>query len=391
MPASEPLTSSKYFIFLSILSGLVGAFIHPLMSYFLVDELQVAPMFIGVYMVAVTISGLVVSQFFGGLADKGTSSRRLFMLANLGIIFALLIYINTHWFALVLMAGVSLMAIGNASTPQMLTLSRQWASHHPINIDQFNARIRAGISVAWMIGPPLAFTILATVGFTGVFGIAIGIAVIGIIFVWRMIPEQPVVKSKAKHEPAAKASLSFWCITMAVVFASLGNNMYTSSLPLYTIRELELPSYTPGVLMGIVASMEIPVMLLSSRVSARVGKHNLMTFAFCCGVLFYTGIFFAETFWQLLALQVFNALFYGLFAGVGLSLMQELIPKRIGFTSAVYSNAFKIGVMIGASCTGLVAQFFSFQYAMIGAALASVLAILCMFGFRYSLPQIESA
>ncbi len=377
-------TSSKIFILLSILTGLVGAFIHPLMSYFLVDELQVEPKFIGVYMVSVTLSGLVISQFCGGLADKGVSSRRLFIFANLGIILALVIYINTHWFWLVLLAGVGLMAIGNASTPQMLTLSRQWANHHPVNIDQFNARIRAGISVAWMIGPPIAFTVLASAGFLGVFSIAIGIAIL-------VIPEQTPVKASTKHDAKVAAPITFWCITLAVVFASLGNNMYTSSLPLYTIRELGLPSYTPGVLMGLVASMEIPVMLLSSRFAGRFGKDKLMLFAFVCGAIFYTGVFFADSFLQLLLLQVFNALFYGLFAGVGLSLMQELLPQRIGFTSAVYSNGFKVGVMIGATLTGLVAQFVSFRYANIGAAIASILAMFFVMAFRHYKHQQQAA
>ena len=189
MTFSTAPISAKYFIFLSILTGLVGSFIHPLMSFFLVDELQVQPMYIGVYMTAVTVAGLVISQYLGNLADKGGSSRKMYMLANVGIISALLVYINTHLFVLVLLAGVGLMAFGNASTPQMLTLSRQWAGTQKINIPQFNARIRAGISVAWMIGPPIAFTVLASVGFTGVFGLAILVAVIGILFVWKCLPE----------------------------------------------------------------------------------------------------------------------------------------------------------------------------------------------------------
>jgi SET family sugar efflux transporter-like MFS transporter len=167
--------------------------------------------------------------------------------------------------------------------------------------------------------------------------------------------------------------------------------MYTSSLPLYTIRELGLPSYTPGVLMGLVASMEIPVMLLSSRFAGRFGKDKLMLFAFVCGAIFYTGVFFADSFLQLLLLQVFNALFYGLFAGVGLSLMQELLPQRIGFTSAVYSNGFKVGVMIGATLTGLVAQFVSFRYANIGAAIASILAMFFIMAFRHYKHQQQAA
>lgn len=58
-------SSTAMFVGLSILTGLMGAFIHPVMSYFLVEGLNVAPMYIGLYMIAVTLSGLAISQRLG--------------------------------------------------------------------------------------------------------------------------------------------------------------------------------------------------------------------------------------------------------------------------------------------------------------------------------------
>mgnify|MGYP000109047805 CR=1 FL=1 len=88
-------STASLFISLSVLTGLVSAFVSPLMSYFLVDFLQTPPMYIGVYMTAVTLSGLVLSQWLGSLADKGISANKMYMIANSGIILALIIYINT--------------------------------------------------------------------------------------------------------------------------------------------------------------------------------------------------------------------------------------------------------------------------------------------------------
>lgn len=386
--AAKQAVSAKFFIILSILTGLVGAFVHPLMSYFLVDGLNVQPVYIGLYMVSVTLSGLVISQMLGGMADKGVSSRKMYMLANTGIVLALLVYIFSDQFMWVLFAGVCLMAIGNASMPQVLTLSRQWAGDQersqPINITAFNARIRAGISFSWMIGPPLAFVVLDVIGFSGTFSIAIVAALVGIVFVWQCLPEQKRCQQAHAENEIGKAPWSFWCLATAIVLGSMGNNMYTSALPLYTLKELQLPSYTPGLLMGLVAGLEIPVMLFSSRLCRFVSKQKLMIVAFVFGFLFYFGMFAAETLWQFVALQCLNAVFYGLFAGIGLTLMQEQLPKRIGFTAAVYSNGFKVGVMLGASCTGFIAQLFSFQYALIGAMIASLCAIGFMLLFHFT-------
>lgn len=280
------------------------------------------------------------------------------------------------------------MAMGNASIPQVLTLSRQWANQqtkpNTINATKFNAQIRAGISFAWMMGPPLAFMLLAITGFSGVFTIAIIAALAGIIFVWRFIPENTCTPKNQNDKKTTQAPKAFWYLSIAIVLGSMGNNIYTSSLPLYTIKELGLPSYSPGVLMGLVAGMEIPIMLLSSRLCSKFKKSSLMIAAFIFGFIFYACIFKASSLWQFALLQVINALFYGLFAGVGLTLMQEQLPERIGFTAAVYSNGFKIGVMIGASCTGIIAQFFSFQYSMLGAMVAAGLAIVFMVLFRLS-------
>ncbi|WP_158967248.1 sugar efflux transporter [Paraglaciecola sp. L3A3] len=378
---SAHLASTKLFIVLSILTGLVGAFINPLMSYFLVDSLDVPPIYIGLYTISLTISGIVISQWLGSLADKGTSSRKLYLLATAGTVLALVIYSNTQSFIVVLIAGVILMALGNATTPQMLTLGRQWAGNNTVNITQFNARIRACFSFAWMLGPPLGFMLVASVGFSGAFSVAIFFGLLGMLFVTFFVPEQQIDESKQQSTKMQKAPLSFWYLGAAVVMGSTANTMYTSALPLYTLNELKLPSYTPGVLMGIVACIEIPVMLFTTRLSRWVNKKDLMIISFMFGLVFYIGIFNATLFWHFALLQLLNAVFYGLYAGIGLTLMQEQLPQRIGFTSAFYSNGIKIGLMFGSTGAGFIAQFFSFKHTSVGSAIAAILGVICLLLF----------
>lgn len=387
-PDKHPV-GSFVFVALSVLTGLMGAFVFPITSFFLIDGLSLQPVYVGVYMIAVTCSGIVISQFLGGLADKGWSSRRLYVLAVSGIMLVLLVYINAHSFWLVLIGGTCFLSVGNACVPQMLTLSRQWVNTLPesrsVNVAQFNGQIRAGISFSWMMGPPLAFFLLPFIGFSGVFSIAIFAGAACILFVLRCVPSQVEEASSSRKVKPESAPMSFWFLAIAVVLGSMGNNMYTSSIPLYTMKELHLPSYTPGVLMGLVAAIEIPVMLLSGRLCRHFKKSTLMMIAFICGLVFYFCVFHSTTFLQLVVLQVINAVFYGLFAGIGLTLMQERLPERIGFTAAVYSNGFKIGVMFGASLMGVIAQFYGFRYVMLGGMCAAVFAFIFMLLFRITL------
>ena len=382
------------FLVLSMLTGLIGSFVYPLMSFFIVDGLGSPPIYIGIYMVLVTLSGLVFSQWLGNLADRGMSTRNMYIIALLGMITALIIYANTNSFWWVLFAGTVFMSMGAAAIPQMLTLSRQWAGKEGVNITKFNSSIRAAISFAWIGGPPLAFTLAATLGFGGSFYLAAICAAIAIGFVLYFIPDYStpgasISGNNDKKKNTAALPISFWLLGIAVALGSVSNIMYSSSLPLYTLKELALPDYSPGLLMGLVAFLEIPVMLYSARLAEHFHKAKLMVFSFVCAAIFYVSIFFATELWHFIALQFVNALFYGVYAGVGLTLMQDQLPNRIGFTSAYYSNAMKLGMMIGTSGTGLIAQFFSFRYANLGSLTAAMLAILCLVGFGI-LKQIEN-
>ena len=373
----------KLFLTLSLLTGLVGAFVNPIMIYFLVEELQTEPMYIGVYTVSLTISGLIISQWLGTMADKGFSSRKMYLLATSGMVLALLVYSQTTSFTVVVLAGVSLMAFGSAAMPQMLTISRQWANNNKVNAGSFNGQIRACISLAWVIGPPIGYMLVGAYGFTSSFLVAIFFGVVSLLFVIFLVPEQNIQCVKNQQQAQTKIPISFWFLTIAVVLGSTSNIIYSSSLPLYTINELGLPRYVPGLLMGVVACIEIPIMLFSNKLSKNIPKKTLMMSGFCFAMFFYLGIYHASQLWQFIVLQLANAVFYGFYAGLGLTLLQEQLPTRIGFTSAVYSNGIKVGLMFGSTATGIIAQYVNFQSANLAAAVVALLALIVMMMFSY--------
>ena len=372
------------FILLSMLTGLMGAFVNPLMSLFIVEGLRAPPMYLGVYVVAVTIMGLVISQWLGSMADKGTSARKLFMVAVSGMVCALVAFANATAFWQVLLAGVLFLAMGNAAIPQMMTVARQWAGRQQnIDITSFNSRLRAAISFAWVGGPPLGYLLAAGGEFSRSFYFAAACALVALIFTFKFIPDYSAKKSQHSSEPAAAASLSFWLLGLAIMLGSTGNIMYSSALPLYSITELGFAEHTPGLFMGVVALLEIPIMLYGAKLAKKYSKVAMLAVAFCCAIVFYLGVFFATQVWHLIALQVLNGLFYGIFAGIGLTVLQDQLPERIGFTSAFYTNAIKLGVMCGAGATGVVAQFYSFRFATLGSMLAASLALGCLILFSY--------
>ncbi|GLS26620.1 MFS transporter [Marinibactrum halimedae] len=368
---------------LSGLTGLVGAFVHPVMSFFLVEGLNVQPIWIGVYTISVTLAGMGVSQWLGALADRGVSARKLYMAAIFAMSIALLLFSVVRSFLWVWLAGITFMAIAAAATPQMLTLGRQWVGEQKqINIAQFNALVRAAISMAWIAGPPLAFGLVAWFGFSGSFLAGFIVALMAAGFVWWRIPEHKKGSSNSiSKEQATTVSSSFWLLGAVMFFGSMGNIMYSSSLPLYTVKELGLPTYLPGLCMGLVAGLEIMVMVNVGRLTVHFSPQRLMAFGFFCAITFYGLIFYATQPWEFLALQGLNAIFYGLYAGLGLTIMQAQLPKRIGFTSSFYSNAMKFGMAGGTTGAGIIAQYSSFHFASLGSFSAALCGLMALVGF----------
>lgn len=367
-----------------MLTGLIGSFVNPLMSLFIVEGLNSPPAYIGIYTVSVTLAGLVFSQWLGSLADKGVSARKMFMIAVTGMGTALLIFANSASFWTVLIAGILLFSMGNAAIPQVLTLGRQWAGRQPnVNVTQFNSGLRAAISFAWIGGPPLGYALASGVEFSRSFYVAAFCAVMALLFALRFIPEVPSHVQKTNEPIKQPIPFSFWVLGAAVMLGSAANIMYLSALPLYTIKELGFAKHMPGIFMGLVACLEIPIILFAGKLAHKQSKIKMIIFAFCCAMLFYTGIYFADQVWHFIALQFVNALFYGVFAGLSITILQEELPLKIGFTSAFYSNAVKIGMMLGTSGTGLIAQFFSFRAASIGSFCAVGLALTCLLLFGY--------
>ena len=381
MSSRDPFSPQLPFLLLSLLTGLTSSFVTPLMSYFLVEEINVEPIYISIYMVSVTLSGLAISQYLGYLADKGFNANRLYGLTMVCVGMAMIAFIFSEQFWHVFLAGVLFMSVGAGAVSQMLTVSGLWAKNQDIDLAAFNSKVRAAISLAWVVGPPLAFTLVAHFGFAASFSMAIACVIIATLFVVKVVPPQSAHHSTRKNALKGSLSLPFWLVGLAILAGMAGNVMYLSSMPLYVMNELGLAANLPGLMMGVVAALEIPTMLLAAKLARRYPPASIMAVAFIFGCCFYVGVYFSKSSWELLTLQILNALFYGLYAGIGLTLLQQQAPDLTGFTSAFYSNATRVGMMLGTIGAGTVAQFFSFRDATIGSLCIALFGLGVMAAF----------
>jgi len=73
-------------------------------------------------------------------------------------------------------------------------------------------------------------------------------------------------------------------------------------------------------------------------------------------VLFYIGLLFFHSEHALLLLQLFNAVFIGIVAGIGMLWFQDLMPGRAGSATTLFTNSISTGVILAGVIQGALAQ-----------------------------------
>ncbi|WP_159064991.1 sugar efflux transporter [Thaumasiovibrio subtropicus] len=360
------LNESVRFFIINGLTAFSFTFAMPIIPLFLIDVLGIEPVYIGVFTVATALSGILVSRKVGNLSDSGSNDRVIYAVTVGATVLAGLAFAALDSFWQAMLAGVILMAVARASMPQCLAMIRKYANCKGKDSTKFNAQMRSAISLVWVVGPPVAFAVAAQWGFDACFLISAVIACVVLILAYFWLPDTTSVAQEAASKAAsAKMPLSIWLLGGVTFFACMANSLYVTAMPIYVTKELGLDISLPGVLLGLAAGLEIPLMLFAGWSASRFGSLRLILIAFVNAALFYLLVQWATTPLQLMGIQVFNGVFFGIFIGLAVSLFQDALPTRSGAASAFYSNAMTVGSMVGGSVAGVVAQWWSFKSALL--------------------------
>ena len=155
-------------------------------------------------------------------------------------------------------------------------------------------------------------------------------------------------------------------------------------MPIFIRDELKISQELPGVMMACAALMEIPIMLLAGKLTARFGIKNLQVFSAIGGVLFYLSfcVMPHDTAWYFLAVQLFNSIFIGILAGIGMVYFQELLPKIPGQATTLFSNSTSTGAIISGLIVAVVTSFGSYGHVFVINLLLSLVALGLLFFVR---------
>ncbi len=347
------------FMMVAFMIGVAGALQAPTLSLFLSREVGVAPFWVGLFYTVNAIAGIGVSLALAKRSDRQGDRRKLIMFCCLMAVGnALLFAFNRHYLTLIT-CGVFLASLASTAMPQLFALAREYADSSAREVVMFSSIMRAQISVAWVIGPPLAFMLALNYGFTTMYAIAAGIFVISLVMIAFWLPSVARVAQPADVPVTQVSGWSDKNVRMLFIASTLMwtcNTMYIIDMPLWISSELGLPDSLAGVLMGTAAGLEIPAMILAGYYVKRFGKRRMMVSAVMAGVLFYAGLLMFHNREALLGLQIFNAIFIGIIAGIGMLWFQDLMPGRAGSATTLFTNSISTGVILAGVIQGALAQ-----------------------------------
>ncbi|EIG7954157.1 sugar efflux transporter SetB [Escherichia coli] len=376
---SFDLTSTAFLI-VAFLTGIAGALQTPTLSIFLTDEVHARPAMVGFFFTGSAVIGILVSQFLAGRSDKRGDRKSLIVFCCLlGVLACTLFAWNRNYFVL-LFVGVFLSSFGSTANPQMFALAREHADKTGREAVMFSSFLRAQVSLAWVIGPPLAYALAMGFSFTVMYlSAAVAFIVCGVM-VWLFLPsmqkELPLATGTVEAPRRNRRDTLLLFVICTLMWGS--NSLYIINMPLFIINELHLPEKLAGVMMGTAAGLEIPTMLIAGYFAKRLGKRFLMRVSAVGGVCFYAGMLMAHSPVILLGLQLLNAIFIGILGGIGMLYFQDLMPGQAGSATTLYTNTSRVGWIIAGSVAGIVAEIWNYHAVFWFAMVMIIATLFCL-------------
>lgn len=319
--------------------GLQMSFLNPALAFLLVGLFGASAGEVGAVLALYNASGFVASLVVPVWADRRgeyvlpMAASGVLTIALAGVL-ALVTSLPPAVVALVVLGGPA----GVGSSLLFAHLKHAGAGAEQV------VRTRAVFSAAWIGGPPLA-TVLLGHGVHWLLAAVVVIAVLNVVTTLQLRagvtagrPEE-ASGPPVPHRGTALVSLAFVAVAAA-------NSAAVSVMSLFVTQRLGLDVVWAGVVLGVSAGLEIPALLAVGRLTRRFGDLPLVLTGCAAGCLYYLGVVFLATGpVVLLALQVLNAWFFAITAGVGMTMFQRIIP-RPGLAVGIFGNVRKVGQVI---------------------------------------------
>lgn len=363
----------------ALLWGLQFALLNPALALLLVALLDATPADVGWVLAVYNAGGFVAALIVPAYADRTNDYLRP-MLACGALTLALSGVLATTTSLPV--AVVGLIAFGGPAGVGISLLFAHLKHSGASTSDVMNTR--AIVSFAWVAGPPLATFIIGALGNRAILLTLGAVAVLNMATTGAMIVRrpaahvEPAVPADGTDDGPPRRTKAVAAVVIVFIALQATNSAAVSVMSLFVTQRLGVEVMWAGVALGVSAALEIPALLLIGRLGRRFSSQALLTSGCLAGIAYYAAMAYVADPVVLIALQILNAWFFGIVAGVGLTLFQELIP-RPGLASGLYANTRRLGAIVSGPIIGLASvTALGYQGVFAACAALTVLALVVL-------------
>ena len=342
-PVKRILVSSS-----ALFWGLQFAFLNPVLALLLVALFDATPGEVGWVITVYNASGFVASLLVPAYADRRDDYLRPMLLCGaLTFLLAGVLGFTTS----LPVAVVALVVIGAPAGvgPALLFAQLKFSGARMVDV----IHTRAIISFAWVAGPPLATVIMGGLGNRSILPVLAVVALFNMATTLLMMARyrtRPIDRDAntdaddvKEAEPVPRGTVT--AVVIGFIALQATNSAAVSIMSLFVTERLGLALIWSGIALGASALLEIPALLIIGRLSQRISSHTLIMSGCITGTVYYIAMAFVADPTTLILLQVLNAWFFGIVAGVGLTTFQEMIP-RPGLASGLFTNTRRLGAIV---------------------------------------------
>jgi MFS family permease len=252
----------------------------PYLPLYFTEDLGMSAGAFGVFMAVSSLSGVIVNSLIAKRSDSGLDRKWLLIGAAVSSALGYASYLAFDNFFILLIVVSILNGLGAATIPQIYAYAQESANASQSGDRTFAmSALRSLISLGFLIGPLGGTLLLAAAGYRGLFLVtsAIYLAIASLVFLFlasRKANPRNSGKSNAGNSSLKTKQIRLSFIAFILLF--MVNAMNLVNTPLFIVNELQGSHTDVGLVVGICADLEIPIMLVLGALGRKISNHTLM-------------------------------------------------------------------------------------------------------------------